>query len=217
MRSLWLCFLLLLAMLGSSLTVPRGMASTKSIDAVRSQAAVREHQAADNAPIDWSVGAVIPNFAFTDFNGKAHQLSEFRGKYLLLDFWGIWCKPCVAEIPYLKAAYTKYQSRGFEMLSLDYEYVDKGADPATATKDTFEKVKKFVAEREMIWTHATFESVKDLIEQRFKSKASHGRSSSIRKARSSAAAWFTLSRRRSCNSGRRVDEDLGAGLARQIK
>jgi len=166
MRSLWFGFLLLLAMLGSALTVERGLASTTSIDAVRGQA-TREQKTVDHTPIDWSVGAVIPDFAFTDFNGQPRHLSEFRGKYLLLEFWGVWCKPCVAEIPNLKAAYEKYKSRGFEVLGMDYEPLEKGKDPITATKETLEMVKKFASEKGMTWTQATPESVKDIIEKRF--------------------------------------------------
>src|SRR5438309_2131955 len=110
MRYRWSCFLVLLVMLSSLLTAQPEKASTKSIDATRGQAAARERPAADNTPIDWSVGAVIPDFAFTDFNGQPRHLSEFRGKFLLLEFWGTWCKPCVAEIPNLKVAYEKYKS-----------------------------------------------------------------------------------------------------------
>ncbi|MDQ6788332.1 MAG: hypothetical protein M3033_16125 [Acidobacteriota bacterium] len=33
----------------------------------------------------------MPDFSFVDFNDKQRSLKEFRGKYLLVDFWGMWC------------------------------------------------------------------------------------------------------------------------------
>src|SRR5437016_12060779 len=50
---------------------------------------------------------------------------------------------------------------------MDFEPLEKGQDPATATQKTLAMVKKFSAERGMTWTQATPESVKDIIEKRF--------------------------------------------------
>jgi thiol-disulfide isomerase/thioredoxin len=43
----------------------------------------------------------VPAVAFTDAAGKPHMLSEFRGKYVLLNMWATWCGPCVKELPAL--------------------------------------------------------------------------------------------------------------------
>lgn len=43
----------------------------------------------------------MPAVAFTDAGGKPHMLSEFRGKYVLLNMWATWCGPCVKELPSL--------------------------------------------------------------------------------------------------------------------
>ena len=43
----------------------------------------------------------VPAVAFTDAAGKPHMLSEFRGKYVLLNMWATWCGPCVKELPSL--------------------------------------------------------------------------------------------------------------------
>jgi thiol-disulfide isomerase/thioredoxin len=44
----------------------------------------------------------VPDVAFTDGVGKRHLLSEFRGRYVLLNMWATWCAPCVKELPALE-------------------------------------------------------------------------------------------------------------------
>jgi thiol-disulfide isomerase/thioredoxin len=43
----------------------------------------------------------VPDVAFTDGAGKRHMLSEFKGRYVLLNMWATWCAPCVKELPAL--------------------------------------------------------------------------------------------------------------------
>lgn len=49
-------------------------------------------------------------FQLPDSTGKLHRLSDFRGKYVLLDFWASWCKPCIKSMPNLKEVHYKYAS-----------------------------------------------------------------------------------------------------------
>lgn len=65
------------------------------------------------------VGKIAPDFNTPDVNGKIIRFSDFRGKnYVLLDFWASWCVPCVKGIPHMKALYTKYHDKGFEIISI---------------------------------------------------------------------------------------------------
>jgi len=67
------------------------------------------------------VNQQAPDFTLTDAEGKQVKLSDFKGKYVLLDFWASWCAPCRREMPYLKAAYEKYNSPNFTILSVSID------------------------------------------------------------------------------------------------
>ncbi len=56
-------------------------------------------------------GKPAPNLTFTDKAGKQLSLASFRGQTLLVDIWGTWCAPCIAEMPYLAALQKEYAGR----------------------------------------------------------------------------------------------------------
>ncbi len=68
-----------------------------------------------------SVGSIAPEIILNDTNGKPISLSSFRGKYVLLDFWAAWCRPCREENPNILENYNRFKDQGFEVyqVSLD--------------------------------------------------------------------------------------------------
>jgi thiol-disulfide isomerase/thioredoxin len=119
---------------------------------------LREHPPSDYVYVELRAGEPMPDFVYTDLaTGASRRLGDFKGKFVLLDFWGTWCGPCVAEIPHLKAAYERFRDRGFEILGVDVEH---GATP--------DQVRAFVQDRGIGWTITSPESVKDLVEKRLR-------------------------------------------------
>jgi peroxiredoxin len=70
-----------------------------------------------------SVGHKAPEFTIAGLDGKPIKLADYKGKYVLLDFWASWCGPCRQEMPNVVKQYAAYKGKGLEILgiSLDEE------------------------------------------------------------------------------------------------
>jgi len=72
-----------------------------------------------------SIGSMAPDFIQNDVDEKPVKLSDFRGKYVLLDFWASWCGPCRAENPNVVKAFNKYKDKNFTVLGVSLDQPGK--------------------------------------------------------------------------------------------
>lgn len=67
------------------------------------------------------VGTQAPTASVVDLDGNPVRLADYRGKYVLVDFWATWCAPCVAELPRVQSAYARYHAKGFEVVAVSLD------------------------------------------------------------------------------------------------
>ena len=88
------------------------------------------------------IGKTAPEFTLPDTAGVAVSLSDFRGKFVLLDFWASWCPPCRRENPNVVKAFNTYKDKNFTVIGIS---LDK--DKA--------KWLKAIADDNLTWTHVS--------------------------------------------------------------
>ncbi|MBR4402207.1 MAG: TlpA family protein disulfide reductase [Flavobacteriales bacterium] len=102
------------------------------------------------ASLDASVkeGMEAPAFTVKDVEDKTLSLEEYKGKWVILDFWGSWCGPCRQSNPHLVSLYKKYHKKGLEIIGL-------------ALSDTREKSVRAMTEDGITWRNAVINEQED--------------------------------------------------------
>lgn len=83
----------------------------------------REAVCLDTAP---DIGKLAPTFELADINGKKTDLSDYKGKVVLINFWATWCGPCKAEMPSLNKLFLSLKNDGLIVLAIA---VDSSEEP----------------------------------------------------------------------------------------
>ena len=70
---------------------------------------------------DALVGKKAMDFNVKDLDGNDLSLEQYRGNVILLDFWAVWCAPCIAEMPNVKQVYEKYKDENFQIIGISLD------------------------------------------------------------------------------------------------
>lgn len=74
--------------------------------------------------ITGSAVAETPDFTLPDLDGKDRSLSEFRGKWVIVNYWATWCPPCLEEIPELVEFHERHKDIDAVVLGINFEDID---------------------------------------------------------------------------------------------
>ena len=100
----------------------------RGLDKMLQQAAEKtlaRQQAEDEADAARIVGRPAPDFSLPDLDDQPYQLSQFRDRVVILDFWATWCGPCKLAMPLIDQVFLEYQGKGLVVLGINLEGRDK--------------------------------------------------------------------------------------------
>jgi len=75
-----------------------------------------------SSPFSFAQGQASANFTFKDTAGVKHQLSDYKGKWVMVNYWATWCPPCLEEVPDLVNLYDRHKNKDLMVIGVVFDY-----------------------------------------------------------------------------------------------
>jgi thiol-disulfide isomerase/thioredoxin len=101
------------------------------------------------------IGSPAPELVVARWiEGEQKNLSDFRGQVVLLDFWAMWCGPCVTAFPHLREFQSKYASRGFEIVGVTRFYGRSDTEESLGREQELKSLQSYKAKHRLTYPFA---------------------------------------------------------------